>query len=42
MDIERYNFVDIALRKVRLGTLIDEMKQKAKGSNVDPQSAGQE
>ena len=36
MDIERYNFVDIVLRKVRLGILVDELKGKAKGSNVDP------
>jgi hypothetical protein len=40
MDIERYNFVDVVLRKVRMGILIDEMKSKAKGSNVDPQAAG--
>lgn len=42
MDIERYNYIDIVLRKVRMGTLHDEMKSKAKGSNVDPQSVGQE
>jgi len=33
MDIEIYNYVDIVLRKLRMGVLQDEMKVKAKGSN---------
>lgn len=36
MDIELYNYVDIVLRKNKLGILLDQMKTKAKGSNIDP------
>jgi hypothetical protein len=42
MDIELYNYVDVVLRKHKMGILVDEMKAKAKGSNIDPQSAGGE
>jgi len=42
MDIEIYNYVDIVLRKVRMGILQDEMKFKAKGSNVDLQEGEDE
>lgn len=35
MDIEIYNYVDIVLRKLRLGKLHEEVKFKAKGSAQD-------
>jgi hypothetical protein len=36
MDIELYNYVDVVLRKLRLGILFDELKTKARGTNIDP------
>lgn len=41
MDIEIYNYVDVVLRKVKMGTLHGEIKMKAKGTNVDPQGEGE-
>jgi len=40
MDIERYNYVDTVLRKLRMGILIDELKSKSKGSNIEGNNAG--
>ena len=34
MDIERYNYVDIILRKLKMGKLHDDIKEKENNRNI--------
>ena len=40
MDIELYNYVDKVLRKLRMGKLLDELKQKAAGTGSNENEPG--
>ena len=40
MDIELYNYVDRVLRKLRMGKLLDELKQKAAGTGQNENEHG--